>query len=256
MMLHADPVRFSRAAGLIPDQWQEEVLRSPAQRILMCCSRQSGKTSVACVLAAHTATYQDGSLTLIVSPTERQSSEGLMKVRQMLSAVGWPVPAVAEGATYVTLANRSRVVALPGAEATVRGYSACSLLILDEASRIPSELLASLRPVLAVSRGRLIALSTPAGKRGWFWLAWSGDEPYHRVQVTADQCPRITKEFLAAERRALGEAWFAQEYMASFEESATAMFSEEDIQELFTEEIEPWSIEKLMALGRQNQGRR
>lgn len=248
-----DAVEFSRAAGITPDQWQAEVLRSTAPRILMACGRQVGKSTVASVLAGHTATYQAASLTLVVSPTERQSAETLLKVRQVLAAAGWPVPAAAEGATYLTLRNKSRILALPGAEATVRGYSACSLLLLDEAAKIPGELMASLRPVLAVSGGRLIALSSPAGKRGWFWQAWSGSEPYHRVQVRADQCPRISPEFLASEQRALGQAWYAQEYLASFEESATALFSEDDIRSVFSEELEPWSISKLVALGKRRE---
>jgi hypothetical protein len=72
--------------------------------------------------------------------------------------------------------------------------------------------------MLAVSAGRLVCLSTPYGKRGFFWDAWAkGGADWARIEVAADKVPRITPTFLAGERRALGESWFRQEYGCSFE---------------------------------------
>ena len=64
--------------------------------------------------------------------------------------------------------------------------------------------MAAVRPMLAVSQGRLIALSTPAGKRGWFYEAWIGGDSWHRVKVAATDCPRISQAFLDEELRELG----------------------------------------------------
>jgi hypothetical protein len=47
--------------------------------------------------------------------------------------------------------NGSRIVGLPGSEGTIRGFSAVSLLLVDEASRVPDELYLAVRPMLAVS---------------------------------------------------------------------------------------------------------
>src|ERR1019366_5345786 len=91
-----------------------------------------------------------------------------------------------------------------------------TLLVLDEAARIPDQLYRSVRPMLAVSRGRLVALSTPFGRRGWFYEEWSGTGPWDRVQITWRDCPRITADFIEEERRALGPAWVAQEYETTF----------------------------------------
>jgi hypothetical protein len=67
--------------------------------------------------------------------------------------------------------------------------------------------------MLAVSRGRLVGLSTPFGKRGWFWREWSeGGPAWHRVRITAAECPRISPEWLAQEQQRLGPWWFSQEY--------------------------------------------
>jgi hypothetical protein len=50
--------------------------------------------------------------------------------------------------------------------------------------------------MLLTPRGRLIALSTPFGRRGFFFEAWTGPEDWHRVKVSASDCPRTSKEFL------------------------------------------------------------
>jgi hypothetical protein len=38
------------------------------------------------------------------------------------------------------LPNRSRIVGLPGNEVTVRGFSAVSLMLIDEAARVSDEM--------------------------------------------------------------------------------------------------------------------
>jgi hypothetical protein len=70
-----DPVQFSIAAGIPPDPWQARVLRSTAPRLILNCSRQSGKSTTTGTLAVHTALYQPGSLILLLSPGQRQSGE-------------------------------------------------------------------------------------------------------------------------------------------------------------------------------------
>ena len=68
--------------------------------------------------------------------------------------------------------NGSRIVGLPGTEGTVRGFSAVSLLLIDEAARVEDAMYKALRPMLAVGGGDLWLMSTPWGKRGFFYEAW------------------------------------------------------------------------------------
>jgi hypothetical protein len=232
--VRTDPARILVEAGLPPDPWQEDLLRSPSQRMLLLCSRQAGKSQVSAALALHEALLRPRSLVLLLSPTERQSGELFKdKLLPLYDALGRPVPAARESALQMTLANGSRIVSLPGEEGTVRCYSGVRLLVIDEASRVPDALYCAVRPMLAVSRGRLIAASTPFGRRGWFYEAWSGAEPWKRVKVAAEQCPRITPEFLAEERRNIGERWFRQEYLCEFLEAVGAVFSGADIDAAF-----------------------
>jgi hypothetical protein len=140
------------------------------------------------------------------------------------------------------LENGSRIVSLPGKEANVRGYAGVSLMIVDEAARVPDDLYYSVRPMLAVSSGRLIALSTPWGCRGWFYEAWHSPEPWQRWEIPASKCPRISPEFLEEERRVLGSYWYEQEYGCSFLDSQTQVFRREDIDAMFTEKVEVWNL--------------
>jgi hypothetical protein len=114
-----------------------------------------------------------------------------------------------------------------------------ALLVIDEAARVADALYLAVRPMLAVSGGRLVALSTPYGKRGWFHDAWHGPDGWERVRVTADECPRIPAEFLAEERRALGERWYRQEYLCSFEDVIDAVFSSADIRAALSPDVTP-----------------
>jgi hypothetical protein len=245
LALALDPVRFARATlGMDPDPWQGRVLRSTARRILLDAARQSGKSTTVAILTTHTVLYESDSLVLLLSPTLRQSAELFKKCLAVYRSVEHPVPSESQTALTLTLENGSRIVSLPGTEANVRGYSGVKLLIVDEASRVPNDLYASARPMLAVSGGRLLALSTPFGTRGWWYEAWvsGAREPWERYEVPATQVPRISPEFLAEERRTLGEWWFEQEYMCRFLDAETQAFRREDIDRAFEEEVQAWEL--------------
>ncbi len=109
--------------------------------------------------------------------------------------------AVKENETELELENGSRIIAVPGSEKTVRSKSAVTLLIIDEASRIDDSLIAAVTPMLATTDGDLIALTTPFGKRGWFYEQWIEGDGYQRTKRTALDCPRISHAFLEKEQK-------------------------------------------------------
>lgn len=211
-----DPALILRARGLDPDPWQRDLLLCRDRQILLCCSRQAGKSTVVSALALHVALFTPGALVLLLSPSQRQSAEIFRKVLEADNALGRPLRAVHRTQLRLELANGSRVLCLPGREETIRSFSGVDLLVLDEAARIRDELYRSVRPMLAVSQGRLIALSTPFGQRGWFYHEWAGGGPWRRFCISWRDCPRITPEFIDEERRALGAQWVAQEYETAF----------------------------------------
>jgi len=238
-----DPLRFARQAGFAPDPWQADVLRSTHRRMLLNCSRQSGKSTTTALIGLHQAIYRPGSLVLLLSPGLRQSAELFRKVAQAYTAIGETVPSTSETTLRLELANGSRILSLPATEATIRGYSAVDLLIVDEAARVPAELISAVRPMLAVSNGRLITLSTPFGSRGWWYDAWRSKDDWFRVEIPATMCPRITPGFLAEERRELGEWWFRQHFLSQFMDAESQAFATDDIDRAFTgEEVQQWVV--------------
>ena len=237
-----DPVILARRAGIEPDPWQREVLRSSAPRVLLNASRQSGKSTVISILAVHEAIYRPGSLVLLLGPSLRQAGEIFKKCLATYRDLGRPVPAESESALTLTLENGSRIVSLPGKEGTVRGFSGVRLLIIDEAAWVPNDLYGSVRPMLAVSNGRLVALSTPHGTRGWWFEAWRSDEPWSRYEIPATMCPRISVDFLDEERRNLGDFWYRQEYLCEFADAESQAFRREDIDNAFREDVGVWQL--------------
>jgi len=231
---------LARRAGIEPDDWQTDVLRSQAAQRILLCSRQSGKSTVTAILALFTAIYQARALVLILSPTERQSIELLMKLKAVHRSLADAPALLSDAATRMDFENGSRIIALPGKEQTIRGFSGAALLILDEAARIPDALYYSVRPMLAVSGGRIVLLSTPFGQRGFFWKEWTeGGDDWQRVKITAEMCPRIPRDWLEQERRTIGDWWFRQEYLCEFVDTVDQVFRFEDIQAALDPGVKP-----------------
>ena len=228
---------FTRAFGS-PDPWQARALASTADRMLLNVTRQGGKSSVAATLAMHAAVTVADALVLLLSPSLRQSQELFQKALAAYRAIAADLPADAESALRLQLTNGARIISLPGHESTIRGYSGVTLLVVDEASRVSDDLYHAIRPMLAVSQGRLLALSTPFGKRGWWWEAWSGREAWERVEVPATACPRIAPAFLAEEAAALPRHVYEREYLCQFHEPEDAVFGYDDIRAAFDPTVE------------------
>ncbi len=231
-------------AGMIPDPWQATMLRGQDKRTLLLCSRQAGKSQTVAALALKVALLQWPSLVLLLSPSQRQSTE-LFRDKFLKCYEPWrkAVPPVRETALTIELSNGSRVVALPESESGVRCYSGVSVLVVDEASRVSDDLYRAVRPMLAVSNGRFLAMSTPFGKRGWFYEAWISQQPWTRIKITAPECPRIPPEFLEEEAQSIGERWFRQEYLCSWEDTVDAVFRESDIEAAMSRDVQPLGLE-------------
>jgi hypothetical protein len=215
-LIHAlDPVEWVRSLTWEPDHWQREALESTSRRLILNAGRQMGKSTVTASIALHTALYTPSSVSLVISPSQRQSGETFGKVLDFLSRIPDRPDLIQESATQLKLANKSRVIALPGSGDSIRTYSA-HLIVLDEAARIPDEIVRAVTPMLATTGGRMIALSTPGIKSGFFWREWTHGKRWHRIKATADDCPRISAEFLADEADWMTPQQYRAEYYGEF----------------------------------------
>jgi hypothetical protein len=216
--------------GFMPDAKQMEVLLSNAKRGILNCSRQWGKSTVTAAMAVHRAFTRPGCVVLVASPSDRQSGEFIRKAAGLVQRLNIRPRGDGHNAISLLLPNGSRIVGLPGTEATVRGFSAVSLILIDEAARVQDDLYRALRPMLAVGDGDLWLMSTPCGQRGFFYEAWKdGGEEWMRVSVPATECSRIPAAFLDQERRGNPAALFSQEYMCEFNGDGTEYFDRQMI---------------------------
>lgn len=236
-----DPVAFTdEVLDFHPDRWQRHLLRTLSKPALVCCSRQSGKSTTAAALALHCVIHQPGALVLMLAPTQRQSTELLAKASSFLRKI----PGAQldnESSVAIKFSDGARLVSLPGTDPDrIRGFSAPAVVIIDEAAFVSDQLYYAIRPMLAVGGGRLIAMSTPNGRQGWFFDAWANDRPedWLREKVTAYEVPRITKTFLDAERRRIGDRWFRQEYLCEFISADDQLFDAEDIARAFDDNVQ------------------
>ncbi len=245
-------VAFARERlGFEADARQAEVLRSEAKRGILNCSRQWGKSTVSAVKAVYRAWTRAGSLVLVASPTARQSGEWMKKAEGLVGRLGL-VCARGRGERRISMAlpNGSRIVGLPGTgtEGRVREFSAVSMMIIDEAARVEDAMYKALRPMLATGSGDLWMMSTPFGKRGFFYEAWmdAGSEgrEWARVEVKGAECGRIPREFLEEERGVMGAAWFEQEYGCGFVDNGATVFGRDLVEEAVDYEIEPLEVKR------------
>jgi hypothetical protein len=240
VLTYSDPLFFARnSLEFMPDEWQERVLNRQEKRLLLLCCRQSGKSTLTSILGLHQAMYFPHSLVLLLSPTLRQSQELFRKITDFLARLLVKPELVEDNKLSLQMKNGSRIVSLPSKEQNIRGYSGASLIVIDEASRVPDDLYLSVRPMLAVSGGSLICLSTPFGKRGFFYNEWTEGEGWQKVKITAEQCPRITPAFLAEEQRTMPPLWFDSEYHCLFVDTIDQVFSAEDIDAALRNDLLP-----------------
>jgi terminase large subunit-like protein len=210
-----DPTLWAQAiSGITLQEWQAQFLR--AQRgasILVLTARQVGKTTVAAWGMAHTAILQPGSLSVVACPRQQQSAEAIRKVREMVLKAGAKL--VTDNVYGIELANGSRVLALPGSDESIRGLTVDGWILVDEAARVPKELVDALRPMRArCPHTRLVMLSTAWSRTDQFWSAWVSDDPsWLRLQATVDKYPDLLPaDFLERERRQ-GEDYYNREYL-------------------------------------------
>ena len=248
LALQLDPTIVMSRSGMTPDPWQAELIRDTVNWWLLLCTRQGGKTQAISALALATALNLKGALVLILTPSERQSKEVLRCVSQYyLSLYGVPVRSDAITALKMELPNGSRIVALPGSsEKTIRVYAGVTLLLVDEAARVEDALFHSITPMLATSGGRLIMATTPWFKRGYFFNQWqNGGDAWKRVKVTANDCPRISRSFLAREKKSKPHHWYMQEYYCKWGSAAAALFDPDMCDALLTDQVVPYAPTRL-----------
>lgn len=134
----------------------------------------------------------------------------------------------------LTLTNGSVIHCLPTGLSGygIRGYT-IDLLIADESAFIPEEVWTAVTPMLAVTRGNIILLSTPFGKGGFFYRCFS-DPTFTSFHISSEECPRKNQEFLDQEKARMTTLQYAQEYLGEFVDELRQFFPTELIRSCMT----------------------
>jgi len=209
-----------------------------SKRIVACMGRQVGKTTTIAWKAVHHAYTNPNKLTLIVSPSLRQSMIMFERILSLINSNGLLRSSVVrQTRTVIQLTNGSQIIALPCSENLLRGYAA-HMVIVDEAAFLEDYVISQvLFPMLAATNGTLILLSTPWGKNNFFYQAFMNPE-YSVYHVPSSANPLISKAFLDEQRLNMTEDAFRMEYEAEFVETTGSYFQMDLIRRCVNPELE------------------
>ena len=226
-------LRDERGETFEPDPWQEEFLDADDPAILLLAFRQSGKTTGVAIKALHVGLFEPGRLSLIISPTDRQSGIVLDRCKNFYQQLGGSLgKTTRQTETRVRFENGSEIVSLPGGTPDqIRGFSNVRLLVIDEAARTDNALYSAVLPMLAED-GQIICPTTPSGRRGWFFREWQeGGEDWRRIRVPTEAGRHVSDKKISAARRRMTASEFSVEYGLSFGGSEDSLFPPELVEQ-------------------------
>ncbi|MBI4890025.1 MAG: hypothetical protein HY821_05315 [Acidobacteria bacterium] len=231
----------TESLNFTPDPKQAQILDSPAHRLILLCTRQFGKSTLAAIKALHFALTNPNTLTLLAAPVERRAAEWIRLIHSYLRLLNIQPKSDGIHPHSVALPNGSRIVGLPGVVDNNRGYPA-HLLIFEEAAIVPEEMFEVLTGSLAATDGHLWLISSAGPQIGFFYDQWHNHElPWQRFKVTARDCRRISQEFLDHQQLLIGESAFRREFLCEFTASGHQIFTRELIDSISTDEHQPWN---------------
>lgn len=215
--------------------WQKRWLDDDSRFRVMLKSRAVGGSFIIALESFLHSLIFDNHLTLLISFSMRQSLELFRKVKDYIKSfegvairhedMNYRFSAlVSETKTSVEFPNGSRIVSLPNNPDGVRGYRANHVYI-DEAAMFKNdfEIKTAILPTLVAREGRLSLISTPKGRRGWFYEAWTS-ESFSKHQVHYSEAPHITQQDLEGMRASLTPLEWEQEMEMKFLDEANALF--------------------------------
>jgi hypothetical protein len=219
------------------DQWQKDYIEAEGNCFLLC-GRQSGKSAGASIKFGKRAATKKNQSILMIGYTEKQAFNLFFKTLQYLRAV-YPKKVIERGKDkptkhIINLTNGSQIMCYAAGVTGdgLRGPTITSLVI-DEAAPMAREVFQAVSPMISITSGTMDILSTPRGKEGFFYDCSLRDD-FTKFYVSAEDCLRHTKEFLASEKAWMSDLMYAQEYLAEFMDDFKRVFSDEWVKQVCT----------------------
>ena len=224
LVVGLDPLaRFAQAIGP-PDDWQMEVLRTDPvtneddQFVTVLAPRQTGKSTTIGALAYDDVTR--GKTCLLAAPSQRQSQELLRRIVVFLQADPVPPKLIRSSLSEIETSGGGRVISIPATD-QARGFTA-DTIVLDEAAWLDDTAISALLPMRKTD-GRVLMMSTPYGREGFFYDIWSAAKT-RRIFARSVDIPRL-REKVAYDRRFMSEIRFRAEHLCEFLGSGLPLIS-------------------------------
>ena len=213
------------------DDWQREVLKTEGN-ICLRSGRQVGKSTIISIKAAEEALKKPNQLILIAACVLDQAELIFRKTREYIEARYKTQIVGRVTLHFLELKNGSKILcrAIGDTGEGIRGYTA-NIIIIDEAAFVNERVWSAITPIISVSHGKMILLSTPHGRKGYYYNCFS-DKDYTSFHVSALDCPRHTKEFLDKAEARMTKVEFATEYLGEFIDELREYFTDEWIEKV------------------------
>jgi len=206
---------------------QKEVSDDPSRFKVVVAGRRWGKSWLSMHEMAKYARFPNSKI-FYVAPTYKMCRQILWDdIKEKFIRARW-AKKINESNLEITLVNNSRIYLRSGDNPdNLRGVS-MDYLVMDEAAMIDQKMWTEVcRPALSDRQGGAMFITTPQGKGSWIYDLWQGahgQENYSAFQYTTIQGGNVAEEEIEAARNELDEKSFRQEYEASFETYAGAIY--------------------------------
>ena len=162
----------------------------------------------------------------MVSPAQRQSDLLYERILRFIGQNNELFESVDKSSMeYCKFTNNSLIKSLPSTT-YIRGETEVTLCIMNEARDFLNgeEVMASVLPMLAVSQGSLVMMSSPAGCMGILWDAFNSPV-YCKLQYPSSVNQYINKDWLEEQKQTLSSNCYQMEFEAQFSEAIDNFFS-------------------------------
>jgi hypothetical protein len=220
------------------DPWQSAYIASPGNNFLLC-GRQVGKSTAASIKAVELAVHQfkKGEDILIIAFTESQAFNLFAKCYNYAES------------RYSKLISKKAKEKPTKHEFTINGVKiickaagimgeglrgpTIKKIFIDEPRNMNDAVFDAVSPMVSVIGGSIDLLGTPGGKDGFFYQC-SNREDFTKFYVSAEDCPRHSKEFLQREKETKSQLVYSQEYLAMFLDDLKRLYTDAWIERVCT----------------------
>lgn len=205
--------------------------------------RQTGKSTSVAILAVLFALQHEKKRILIVAPRDEHVGELFDKIKQHAQLADDQLGCIArQTKRMIEFVNGTIIQAITTGDKglSVRGKTA-DVLIIEEAAFVKQKIYEEvLRPTTLKTRGKIIELSTPWGKQGFFYQH-SLDPSWNHIHISWQKAVEfgvLHKEDLERIKSETDPLVFQAEYEAEFISAAKNFFTYESIQAAISDIIE------------------